>query len=191
MEKVDFDIFDNLLKKAVVYLEYGSGGSTIHALKTKVPIVYSVENDSEWETNVKGLASRLDLSKQVFEMCFTDMSPMSRWGTPLVVNLDLSTKYVKDVWDLCTLSKRLPNVVLIDGRFRVACFIQTLIKLNNTRSTIIFDDYSARKHYKIFESIIKPSRMGSRAAIFEDIKLSEDQIKSLKRSQETYFGDLR
>ena len=59
-----------------------------------------------------------------------------------------------------------PDFVLIDGRFRVACFL-TSLKLCNVGTNIIFDDYFVRPHYHIVEEIIKPIKSFGRQALFE------------------------
>ena len=58
-----------------------------------------------------------------------------------------------------------PDVVLVDGRFRVACFLTSLIEaVENT--IIIFDDYADRHHYHVVERFLKPFKCCGRQAFF-------------------------
>ena len=59
-----------------------------------------------------------------------------------------------------------PDLVLIDGRFRVASFLTSLRECK-VGTKIIFDDYEFRAHYHIVEDFIKPDRIFGPQAIFE------------------------
>ena len=56
-------------------------------------------------------------------------------------------KYATDIW----MRKSKPNLVLVDGRFRVLCFLVS-IKHCDEKTKIIFDDYVNRKYYHIVEA---------------------------------------
>ena len=56
-------------------------------------------------------------------------------------------------------------MILIDGRFRVACFLFSLIN-SKEDSTIIFDDYMNRPYYHVVEEVIQIHENCGRQAIF-------------------------
>ena len=59
-----------------------------------------------------------------------------------------------------------PDVVLIDGRFRVCCFLTSLLNAKES-ATLIFDDYyKNRQHYHFIERFIKPDQRCGRQAFF-------------------------
>ena len=58
-----------------------------------------------------------------------------------------------------------PDVVLIDGRFRVACFLYALIH-TKPGTVIIFDDYADRPEYHVVEEVISPVEVDQRQAKF-------------------------
>ena len=58
-----------------------------------------------------------------------------------------------------------PELVLIDGRFRVACFLFSLIN-GSPGTKIIFDDYVNRPHYHVVEEFIKPIETCGIQALF-------------------------
>src|SRR5690606_32007659 len=59
-----------------------------------------------------------------------------------------------------------PDVILIDGRFRTACFITAYLKV--TKPTIVlFDDYVNRDYYHIVEKLVKPTDFIGRMARFD------------------------
>ena len=59
----------------------------------------------------------------------------------------------------------MPDTVLIDGRFRVCCFL-TAIKYANENTKIIFDDYNNRPYYHVIEKFIKKEQTCGRQALF-------------------------
>jgi len=61
---------------------------------------------------------------------------------------------------------RQPDLVLIDGRFRAACFITTCL-FTKQPVTIIFDDYVERPSYHVVEELAKPVEITGRMARFE------------------------
>ena len=58
-----------------------------------------------------------------------------------------------------------PDVVLIDGRFRVACFLTCLL-MTSPGTKIVFDDYTENQRYHLASEIVTPSRVGERQALF-------------------------
>ena len=56
-------------------------------------------------------------------------------------------------------------MIIIDGRFRVVCFLYSLInaKIN---SIIIFDDYNNRSYYHIIEEVVPIYKICGRQAVF-------------------------
>jgi len=69
--------------------------------------------------------------------------------------------------------------VLVDGRFRVACFLASILSITED-TTIFFDDYVDRDYYHVVEEIIKPNRFCGRQAIFEVNKLvSRQKVEDL------------
>jgi len=58
-----------------------------------------------------------------------------------------------------------PDLVLIDGRFRVACFLHSLLAAE-PGTPILFDDYSNRPHYHLVEESYPIEQTEGRQALF-------------------------
>ena len=68
---------------------------------------------------------------------------------------------------------------MIDGRFRVACFLNSLLNAD-PNTIILFDDYINRPHYHIVEEFLKPTQSCGRQACFVVPKtLNKDKIKEM------------
>ena len=73
------------------------------------------------------------------------------------------------------------DVVLIDGRFRVASFLFSLMKAKEG-SVIIFDDFMNRPHYHVVEEVLEVHENFGRQAVFKvpkvfNKKLAEELLK--------------
>ena len=58
-----------------------------------------------------------------------------------------------------------PDLILIDGRFRVSTFLSCVLKFPGAK--VLFDDYVDRENYHVVESVIKPKRTVGRIAEFK------------------------
>ena len=149
---------------AAVVLEYGSGGSTVMAAEMPGKRVFSVESDAIWAANLQAYLDQQGIAAGV-SLHAVDIGPTGDWGTPT----DESGwrryhHYPLTVWDRADFQH--PDVVLVDGRFRLACMATVLTRI--TRPVVMLvDDYVARPAYHRFETLQKPSRLAGRMARFE------------------------
>jgi hypothetical protein len=58
-----------------------------------------------------------------------------------------------------------PDLILVDGRFRVACALKCIQALKNSYDMMLVDDYS-RSEYRVIETFAKLDRMCGRMAVF-------------------------
>ena len=78
-----------------------------------------------------------------------------------------------------------PDTVLIDGRFRVCCFLTTL-KLADEGTRIIFDDYINRPHYHFIEKYVPRVTVCGRQCLFiKALKYNLD-INELSKDIESF-----
>ena len=74
--------------------------------------------------------------------------------------------YTKRPWHYCKEHALNPDIILIDGRFRVASFLSSCVYLKK-ETIVLFDDYADRDNYHVFDDIIKPSEIiDKRMAVF-------------------------
>jgi hypothetical protein len=88
-----------------------------------------------------------------------------KWGRPVgSKNWNRFHRYPLAIWDEPFF--RHPDLVLIDGRFRPACFAAVCMKIT-TPVTVLFDDYVERQKYHVVERISEPVEMVGRMARFD------------------------
>lgn len=149
---------------ASVILEYGSGGSTVLASELSGKQVFTVENDLSWAANMISYINQAALPSPAV-IHTVDIGKTGPWARPLDdTNWRSFHKYPLSVWDREDFVQ--PDVILIDGRFRVACFVAAVMKISKP-TIVLFDDYGDRDFYHDVERLAKPVKMIGRMAHFE------------------------
>ena len=159
------------LDGAARYLEYGCGLSSEFVASNYDCQIRSIETSGEWAEKIQAsLGQRAD----IFHV---DLGPVGAWGRPESYVLRRQfTEYCeagfKDDYD--------PNVVLIDGRFRVAVFLTALLRVS-PGAQIIFDDYPGRPYYHVVEEIIRPVELSEHQAKFvSPAELDAEEVLRLR-----------
>lgn len=149
--------------KARVILEYGSGGSTVLASEMPDKTVFSVESDKRWARNLQSYLDQAGTNSPV-HLHHTSIGNTGKWGRPVDHSgFRRYHRYPLEIWDRPDFTA--PDTVLIDGRFREACFYAVM--LHCTRKTVVlFDDYGSRPRYHAVERFAEPVEIRGRMAKF-------------------------
>jgi hypothetical protein len=146
MDEEGLAYFRNKLKLSHCYLEYGCGGSTVYACSLpNIKVVLSVDSDPVWIAKVKGSAKGSSShTPPTLLLAHCDIGEVGDWGVPINKNKsDHFWKYMAAPWDIARSRNYVPDTILIDGRFRVACFLYSLLAAR-VGATILFDDWAPR-----------------------------------------------
>ena len=147
-------------------LEYGSGGSTVLAAEVPRLKCFSVESDKKWAEGMRHWL-QINMPGNQVVIHYSNIGRTKTFGHPKYVHpfAALSyARYPRSVWHREDFLH--PDVVLIDGRFRVGCFLVTISKIEKP-TTILVDDYKLRKSYHIVEDLIEPTSFVGWMALFE------------------------
>ena len=149
---------------AGVILEYGSGGSTVLASEMVGKTVFSVESDRSWARRLQAYLDEAGAPSPV-HLHYAPIGKTGKWGRP-VDNSGYRRyhAYALGIWDMPGF--RAPDCVLIDGRFREACFYAVMLRCTK-RTVVLFDDYGHRPRYHAVERFAKPVGRCGRMARFE------------------------
>lgn len=149
-----------------VILEYGCGISTIMAARQNHSLVMAVENDRRWARGIRTTLKR-DFPGNRVRIHWVDTGPTMMWGRPNPKKQGENWRnyptYALSIWDQDFF--RHPDLVLIDGRFRTACFLATLFRIERP-VTVLFDDYLNRADYHWIERYALPDQEIGRMAQF-------------------------
>jgi len=156
---------EQLLRGSRCYLEYGAGGSTVMASDLGVPVVLSVESDRDWLAAVGRKLARRSKGSEVIQL-HIDLGPIKDWGFPVAdTHWKNYSNYPLLAWEECIRRSLKPDLVLIDGRFRVASFMATLL-FAQPGCRILLDDYGDRPDCKVVERFVRPEAMAGRMGEF-------------------------
>ena len=161
-------LFKKLISKSKNYLEYGSGKSTLWAVKNTKCNIYSIETDPEWVDKVKIDLNEIESKKLTLK--YLDIGDVKNYGRPVSYEFHKNFQsYTDFFWE----QNVDPDFILIDGRFRVCSFL-TCLKYASEGTHILFDDYCDRKYYHIVENFIEISQKNLNQALF--IKKSKKNL---------------
>ena len=154
--------FLDKLKKSKFYFEYGSGSSTLVANDLNKKFI-SIELDKRYY---------LELKKKVKnnQLKFFNIGPVGEFSYPIFKLKKKIVNYISSI-DNYLSNEDYPDLILIDGRFRIACCLNILkhIQKKSLKVLILLDDYEKRESYKILNKFFKVKSIG-RMAILKALK---------------------
>ena len=155
----DDSLFKDVLKTSKIFGEYGCGSSTEWVLKNTNANILSVDSSRDWVDKIS--SGNAAYNKRI-KLKHIDLGEVENWGRPISYEKSYNfINYFNWIWN----QDILPDTVLIDGRFRVCCFL-TSIKYANENTKIIFDDYNNRPYYHVVEKFVKKKQSYGRQALF-------------------------
>lgn len=161
-------------------LEYGSGGSTLVAAEGGAD-VWSVESDAGWAGMMRNWFAA-NPAKGAVHIHHAEIGETKEWGHP-VDNSGFRRwpDYPLSVWDRPDFLH--PDVVLVDGRFRVGCFLAALYRISRP-VVLLFDDYANRPAYHRVEDLVKPRDVVGRMARFDlnPTPLTPDRLRGFAKA---------
>ena len=157
-----FDGDDEIFKKHVsiskFYFEYGVGKSTNWVIENTTSKVIAVDSDQKW---IEHVCNKNNFDKRL-QITWIDLGKLTDWGRPISYKKRNNfISYINSVWSF----ESKADVILIDGRFRVACFLYSLLNAK-IGSFIFFDDYNNRPWYHIVEEVLPIYEKCGRQGIF-------------------------
>jgi hypothetical protein len=153
------DLLRQEMAKASSYLEFGIGGSTLLAAEVGIRRIVSVDSDQAW---VRKIDEKIAVNRPRFdiELIHCDIGQTRDWGFPVDRERIADwPQYFILPWQRFLSRRETPDLIYIDGRFRVACALYSLLNLHLHRSRLfrkaarlLIHDFSDRPYYdKILE----------------------------------------
>jgi hypothetical protein len=166
MEPAGLALFEQCLAGTSAYLEYGCGGSTLLAMHKGVAQIFSVDTDRTWIDKLLQAGAQ-SASRSVVQLVHCNVGPVGDWGMPVDRSgMERFPAYAPSPWAAAAKAGAQPDLVLVDGRFRVAaCLYSFAAAKAGTR--ILFDDYVNRRAYHVVEEFLMPVAVAGRMAMFQ------------------------
>jgi hypothetical protein len=147
MTAKEIECYRSVISGADGLLEFGAGGSTLLACDVGISRIFSVESDAAWVQKVLTLPEIAALPpgrRPIFEI--PRIGPMGKLGKPVSYNWILRwPDYHRSIW--AKLDAGMIDCVLVDGRFRVACALQTILHTRPGTRIVIHDFWSRRRYH--------------------------------------------
>tara|TARA_B100000787_G_scaffold52230_1_gene37719 strand:- start:431 stop:1153 length:723 start_codon:yes stop_codon:yes gene_type:complete len=187
--KIENDFFLEKIKNSKLYLEYGSGYSTFLANKLNKKF-FSIESDKDFYRYIKKKISNPNILLYEFGLVGFYSRPLRVIKEKSVIN-DYCVKILEYFED----NKMIPDLILVDGRFRVLNILHLYRFFYNKEKKpfIIIDDYasshgSGRDYLHVVENFFFIKKVG-RFGVIEDIK--KENFNSLEKYIEDHQFDSR
>ena len=181
-------LLSSLLKRAHHTLEFGAGGSTTLALKLGVGCIVSVESDASWIERIHGdgAASRA-IEDGRLTLLHADIGPIGRMGGPgREAPRHKWPSYAQTPWPF--VDAPLLDLVLIDGRFRVACALQAALHCDGGTAIVIHDFWNRPAYHKVLPFFEELGRCETMAVLRIRRDLDRDAASALLE-QAAYWPD--
>lgn len=150
-------------RSASCILEYGSGGSTVLAAELPNKEVFSVESDQAWAERLSEFFRQYDGVQSRPTIFHVDIGETGKWGYPVNKKMQhVFPGYSCAIWEEMSVN---PDLILIDGRFRVSCFLIS-VALAKKGALVLFDDFVGRAEYDVILKYCEPISFVGRMAEF-------------------------
>ena len=157
-------LFARALSMSLRYLEFGTGGSTLAAIRQGIRSMVAVESDPAWLDALREhpeVAEAVDDGKLV--LVHGNVGPVASLGYPHdhaseTPDRALWPNYIRAGWQEVSKRGYIPDLVYVDGRFRVGCCLSVVlackdhVPVGQAPQVLVHDVADDRPHYgPIFE----------------------------------------
>lgn len=135
MQRAEIEFFSKMLSTSRAYSEFGMGGSSLLAVRAGIGAIVLVDSDAKWVESVRKhpeIAAAIAAGKA--SLLHADIGPVAAWGTPVDRSEILRWhSYLAAPWAEWAKRNSCPDLVFVDGRFRVACCFSVVVATGGGR----------------------------------------------------------
>jgi hypothetical protein len=162
--------FLRFLRNGTSYFEFGVGGSTMVAsgFGPENLNITGIDSSKEWIDVVKKderCSKKVD--RGLLHVDFVDIGPIGAWGFPTQ-----TVQESKGAWYLYSQAISMTgghyDVVLVDGRFRVACVLNTF--LSNPSATVMVHDFLEEDHHLHYKVLLEVADLVNRVHTLVELR---------------------
>ncbi|MGG5821766.1 hypothetical protein [Falsiroseomonas sp. HW251] len=153
------------------YAEFGTGGSTLLAIRQPFEALVGIESDSGWAEAVR---QHPEVAPSVANgrasILHADIGPVAGWGAPVDRQPSRAwMSYIASMWNEWHRRGSHPDLVMVDGRFRVACCLSVAMlhrmrgRAEEEAPLVMLHDVSPRRpnYDLVFDFFALEARVGS------------------------------
>lgn len=144
MKPDEVTLLSSLLVCSRRYLEFGAGGSTCLAARMVADSVIAVDSSQDWLDSVAAICADASYPRKPV-LVHADIGPLKAWGWPRDERQRAQwPSYHEAIWSHPAVTDI--DTYMIDGRFRVACFMQVALRCR-ADALVIMHDFADRPNY--------------------------------------------
>jgi hypothetical protein len=160
-------MFESVVRCSINYVEFGCGGSTAVAADMTGKSVTSVDSSQVWLDKVEAFCASKSFKVKP-HLVLADIGPTRELGYPA----DESCRsrwpdYYSAIWD--TPGANNADTFLVDGRFRVACFLQVMLHAP-TSAIVMVHDFYIRPEYHVIYNVAREIARTENLSVFQRTK---------------------
>jgi hypothetical protein len=180
------EYFREKLSASRVYLEYGAGGSTVEASRQHKTFI-AVESDPFFVASLKKKVG----SHAAPNLIYANIGLTGPWGVPLFstptpARIKRWSNYPNAPWRFFN---DLPDLILIDGRFRALCALTVIEKLRGRPFELLFNDYLDRRDsFSVVEKFAELRSFKGRIAVFGPKDFNSTDLDLAKQAHAADFA---
>jgi hypothetical protein len=189
MSEKEILLFDKTITNSKVYLEFGTGGGTLRTLLNSSAKIYSVDSDLNCIRSMQRYWLIKYHKNRRLHFFHVDIEPTRELGCPIDEDSrKIFPDYSSSVFS--SIEKKEIDTVLIDGRFRIACALRTILECHaNKNLVILIHDFWNRPAYFILLKYIREIAVADTLGVF---KLRDNiNLNFIKEDYELYKFDCR
>jgi hypothetical protein len=175
MNDIEIELFKKHLSCSKSYFEYGCGGSTVLADSYEnITLAVSVDSSLDWINKVKA-----EIKSNKVEFFHIDINAEDQnWGVPKDKSkIDNWVLYPKSILQ----KDGIFDLILVDGRFRLACCAAAAIKMSNDSILLLHDC----DRYK-YVPLTKVHQEQSLGVYIKDKCSNEDLLSFVEKNKHNY-----
>jgi hypothetical protein len=178
--------FKQRVARSKEMLEFGMGRSTFLAVFSSNAKIYSLDSSKEWVSIMREYKCIRIAEENKLKLYHVDIGETGAWGKPLeTADRANFPKFSADIFTILNDSTKRIDTVFVDGRFRVACVLKSILELHENRElTIMVHDFWNRKEYHIILNYLEIIERVDRLGVFK-IKPNLS-LENLKDDYEEY-----
>lgn len=151
MSEIEIDVLLHHLGSVKTYLEWGSGGSTRNFAQFATQEAHSIEHDLDWCQEMQ----RSNLPSHVHVHCVPVQRGTNGWGKQSPFEEGTYSQFREYVDKIAELNVDLFDMVLVDGRARVAAAVKTLSYISGDSVVVLHDAERAFSKKRGYQDVWK------------------------------------
>jgi hypothetical protein len=163
MTRREIELLSAFLRRSSNYLEFGAGGSTVLASRLVRERITAVDSSQEWLDKARDACSAVGTAASL-DLVLADIGPTGQWGYPIDKSaIARWPGYYENVWTRPAVHD--VDFCLVDGRFRVACFLHSLLCCR-ADMLLAIHDFDNREKYHVLREIAREVAMADNLSVF-------------------------